>query len=69
MKDKITRTTLATRGKGQTDFERLRKMRDEDIDYSNISQLDAAFWKSANLTLPYRMIRQSQSPKNRDYHH
>jgi len=52
MKGKITQTTSAVRAKGKTDFERLRKMRDGDIDYSDIPKLDGAFWRTARLTMP-----------------
>jgi uncharacterized protein (DUF4415 family) len=52
MNGRITRTTSETRTKGKTDFERLRGMRDEDIDYSDIPKLDEAFWKTVTLTMP-----------------
>ena len=41
-----------TRAKGKADFKRLREMRDEDIDYSDIPKLDVTFWKTAKLTMP-----------------
>ena len=37
---------------GETDFKRLRQMRDADIDDSDIPKLDRSFWKHAKLTLP-----------------
>ena len=40
MKGKSTLTTSGVPTKGRTDFKRLRKMRDEDIDYSDIPRLD-----------------------------
>ena len=52
MKDRTTQSTSRVRAKGRTDFERLRKMRDENIDDSDVPQLDASFWKSAKLTMP-----------------
>lgn len=52
MKGKITRITSRTRTKGRTDFKRLREMRDEDIDDSDIPRLDKLFWKSAKLVMP-----------------
>jgi uncharacterized protein (DUF4415 family) len=52
MKGKITRTTSSSRTKGETDFKRLRQMRDAGIDDSDIPKLDRSFWKHAKLTLP-----------------
>ena len=52
MNDRITKTISATRTKGKTDFDRLRGMQDEDIDYSDIPKLDEAFWKTVKLTMP-----------------
>jgi uncharacterized protein (DUF4415 family) len=52
MKGKITQTTSGVRAKGKTDFEHLRKVRDRDIDYTDIAKLDEAFWKAAKLTMP-----------------
>lgn len=52
MKDKITRTTSGSRTKGKTDFKRLRRMRDADIDDSDMARLDRSFWKNAKLTMP-----------------
>ena len=50
MKGKITRSTSSARGK--TDFKRLRRMRDADIDDSDIPKLGKSFWKTAKLTMP-----------------
>ncbi len=36
----------------KTDFKRLRRMRDADIDDSDIPKLDRSFWKRAKLTMP-----------------
>ena len=52
MKGKTTQTTSGTRAKGATDFERLRAMRDADIDFSDIPKLGKSFWKTARLTMP-----------------
>jgi len=52
MKGRITRTTSKVRTKGKTDFKRLRRMRDADIDDSDIPRLDKSFWKNAELTMP-----------------
>jgi hypothetical protein len=48
MKGRITRSTSGSREKGETDLNRLREMRDEDIDYSDIPKLGTAFWKATN---------------------
>ena len=52
MKDRITRTSSRSRTKGETDFKRLRRMREADIDDSDIPTLDKSFWKTAKLTMP-----------------
>ena len=52
MKGKITRTTSRTRTKGETDFKRLRRMRDAEIDDSDIPRLGKSFWKTARLRMP-----------------
>ena len=49
MKGKITRTTSRSQAAGKTDFNR---MRDADIDDSDIPRLDKSFWKTAKLTMP-----------------
>ncbi len=53
MKKKITKMKL---GEGleqsQTDWSRLDAMSDEDIDYSDIPELDETFWKNAVLVHP-----------------
>jgi uncharacterized protein (DUF4415 family) len=41
-----------SRKRGQTDFDRLRAMRDAEIDFTEIPKLDGSFWKSAKLTMP-----------------
>lgn len=52
MKGKITQTNLSTRKKGKTDFERLRRMKDAEIDDSEIPRLGATFWNNAKLVMP-----------------
>ena len=52
MKGKSTRAGSRARTKGNTDFGRLREMRDEDIDDSDIPKLGKSFWKNAKLTMP-----------------
>jgi uncharacterized protein (DUF4415 family) len=52
MKGKITQTTSRARTKGITDFQRLRQMRDADIDDSEIPRLSKSFWKNAKLAMP-----------------
>ena len=38
--------------KTKTDWERLRQMKDEDIDYSDIPATDEAFWADATIFIP-----------------
>lgn len=40
--------------KSQTDLKKLDKMRDADIDYSDIPELDDDFFKHAKVTMPQR---------------
>jgi uncharacterized protein (DUF4415 family) len=58
MKDRTTKTTLKDRKPGKTDFKRLRAMKDSDIDYTDIPELPADFWKKAAL---YTQRKQSVS--------
>ena len=37
---------------GQTDWERLAAMEDEDIDPSDIPRTDDAFWENAEVRMP-----------------
>jgi uncharacterized protein (DUF4415 family) len=57
VKEKITRTSLHERLTDQTDWKRLREMRDEDIDFSDIPLLDESFWKEAKVVPPERKQR------------
>lgn len=43
---------MLRRGEGRTDWARLDAMRDEDIDTSDIPDLDASFWENARMVLP-----------------
>ena len=52
MKGNLTKTTLSAKTKGQTDFRRLREMRDAEIDFSDIPKLDQSFWETAELVMP-----------------
>ena len=52
MKGRSIRTTSRPPAKGKSDFQRLRQMRDEEIDYSDIPRLDDSFWKAATLRMP-----------------
>jgi uncharacterized protein (DUF4415 family) len=52
MKGKITQTTLSAQARGKTDFKQLRRMRDTEIDDSEILRLNKSFWKNAKLTMP-----------------
>ena len=52
MKGRITKTISKPLPKGKSDFKRLREMRDDDIDYSDIPRLDESFWKAATLVMP-----------------
>lgn len=52
MKGKITQPSSRRRNKGKTDFAHLRRMRDVDIDDSDIPRLGKAFWKNAKLVMP-----------------
>ncbi len=48
----ITQTTSRRRAEGATDFKRLRRMRDAEIDFSEIPKLGKSFWKHARLVMP-----------------
>jgi len=52
MKDRLTQTTSRSRTRGKTDLERLRAMREADIDDSDIPRLGKSFWKAAKPTMP-----------------
>jgi uncharacterized protein (DUF4415 family) len=40
----------------KTNFERLKNMADEDIDYSDIEATDKNFWKDAEVFFPHKKI-------------
>jgi uncharacterized protein (DUF4415 family) len=68
MKDRITKTTLKNRKPGKTDWARLRNMKDSDIDYSDIPELDDDFWKKAELyTRPKQSISVRLDPDILDW--
>lgn len=48
MKEKNTRP-LSQQRTGSSDLERLRKMKDTEIDYNDIPELDEDFWTRAEL--------------------
>ncbi|MFK7847002.1 MAG: BrnA antitoxin family protein [Rhodothermales bacterium] len=53
MSEKITTMQLGEGlEKDNTDWERLREMKDEDIDCSDIPALDGDFWKNAVIVDP-----------------
>jgi uncharacterized protein (DUF4415 family) len=39
-------------GKGVTDFEKIDALQDADIDYSEIPELDEAFFRAASASIP-----------------
>ena len=53
MNKNITRMKLGeSLGKSQTDWNHLRQISDEEIDCSDIPELDETFWKNAKLVTP-----------------
>jgi uncharacterized protein (DUF4415 family) len=40
------------RGEGKTDWERIRKLKDREIDYTDSPELDDAFFKRAVVPMP-----------------
>ena len=53
MSKKITRMRLGEgMEKSQMDWEAFRNLRDEDIDLSDIPELDKNFWKNAKIVRP-----------------
>lgn len=43
---------MRKRGEGKTDWKRIAEMKDEDIDVSDIPELDETFWENAELVEP-----------------
>lgn len=41
-----------TTKRGRTDWKRLQKMTDREIDYSDIPATDAKFWEKARIVMP-----------------
>ena len=53
MSKKVTKTNLGEGlDQGQTDWKRLDAMTDDDIDCSDIAELDAEFFKNAEVVMP-----------------
>ena len=40
----------------KTDWERLKKMTDKDIDYSDIPETDIEFWNDAEILNPHKKV-------------
>lgn len=63
MNDKqITRRTLVSRRKGKTDWERIRRMSEEEIERGAMADADNPPWTAAELEAA-RLILPSQGPK------
>ena len=45
-------TKSASESQGRSDFRRLRRMRDAEIDFSEIPRLGKSFWSKAKLVMP-----------------
>jgi uncharacterized protein (DUF4415 family) len=43
---------MIANGEDRTDWERIRNMADNDIDFSDIPELDEAFWENAEMVIP-----------------
>ena len=43
---------MRERGETQTDWNRLESLSDDEIDTSDIPELDEDFWKNANVVIP-----------------
>ena len=51
MKEKHTKNT------SRTDWDRLNRMDDKEIDYSDIPETDENFWKNAKVVMPAKKSR------------
>lgn len=58
----ITRRTLASRRKGKTDWERIRRMSEEEIERGAVADADNPPWTEAELEAA-RLVLPSQEPK------
>jgi len=45
------------RKNSKTDYKRLDSLKNKDIDYSDIEELDGKFWKKAELVLPRPKVK------------
>ncbi len=53
MSKKITKTKLGEGlNKSKSNWDKISLLKDEDIDYSDIPQLDDNFWQNAKLNMP-----------------
>ena len=43
---------MIANGEDQTNWEKIRNMTDKDIDFSDIPELDEAFWENAEIVTP-----------------
>ncbi|MBL7073302.1 MAG: BrnA antitoxin family protein [Candidatus Omnitrophica bacterium] len=41
----------------KTNYKRIDSMKDKDIDYSDIGELDGEFWEKAKLVLPHPKVK------------
>ena len=46
-----------TKSSSKTDWDRLNRMDDKEIDYSDIPETDENFWKNAKLVMPANKSR------------
>jgi len=45
------------RKNSKTDYKRIDSMKDKDIDYSDIEELDGEFWAKAKLVVPQPKVK------------
>ncbi|MFH1878164.1 MAG: BrnA antitoxin family protein [Candidatus Omnitrophota bacterium] len=45
------------RKNSKTDYKRIDSMKDKDIDYSDLAELDDEFWAKAKLVLPQPKVK------------
>lgn len=51
--------SIKTRSSSRTDWVKLHRKDDKDIDYSDIPKTDAQFWKQAEIVMPHHKIHLS----------
>lgn len=44
----------------KTDYKRLDSMKDKDIDYSDVEELDGEFWAKAKLVVPQPEVKEKK---------